>query len=109
MAKSITHCQGNGSLTHNNRTFTAKNVDSSRTGNNIVFVKQPIDVVYDEIFSAAVERYNAKQKRSDRKITTSYYEHLSSVLLPRAWSLLPINERVFMKTLCRSGRKMIQA
>lgn len=76
MAKSITHCQGNGSLTHNNRTFTAKNVDTSRTGNNIVFVRQPIDVVYDEIFGAAVERYNAKQKRSDRKITTSYYEHL---------------------------------
>ena len=76
MAKSITHCQGNGSLTHNNRTFTAKNVDSSRTSDNIVFVRQPIDVVYDEIFGAAVKRYNAKQKRSDRKITTSYYEHL---------------------------------
>ena len=76
MAKSITHCQGNGSLTHNNRTFTAKNVDSSRTGDNIVFVRQPIEAVYDDIFGAAVERYNAKQKRSDRKITTSYYEHL---------------------------------
>ena len=76
MAKSITHCQGNGSLTHNNRTFTAKNVDSSRTSDNIVFVRQPIEAVYGEIFSAAVERYNAKQKRADRKITTSYYEHL---------------------------------
>ncbi len=28
------------------------------------------------MFGAAVERYNAKQKRADRKIKTSYYEHL---------------------------------
>lgn len=76
MAKMISHCQGKGSLTHNNRKFSAKNVDSSRTADNIVFVQQPIDDAYDDIFGAAVERYNAKQKRSDRKIKSGYFEHV---------------------------------
>ena len=74
--KRISHCQGKGSLTHNNRKFSAKNVDEARTKDNVVFVEQPIDVAYEQLFGAAVERYNAKQKRADRKIKTSYYEHL---------------------------------
>lgn len=73
--KRISHCQGKGSLTHNNRKFNAKNVDDTRTKDNIVFVQQPIEEAYEHLFGAAVERYNAKQKRPDRKITTTYYEH----------------------------------
>lgn len=76
MAKTISHCQGKGSLTHNNRKFSAKNVDDARTKDNIVFVEQPIAAAYDEIFGAAVERYNAKKKRSDRKIKSGYFEHV---------------------------------
>ncbi len=74
--KRISHCQGKGSLTHNNRKFGAKNVDGLRTKDNIVFVEQPISEAYEQLFGAAVERYNAKQKRADRKIKASYYEHL---------------------------------
>ncbi len=74
--KRISHCQGKGSLTHNNRKFSAKNVDGSRTKDNVVFVEQPIEEAYEQLFGAAIERYNAKQKRADRKIKTSYYEHL---------------------------------
>lgn len=74
--KRISHCQGKGSLTHNNRRFSAKNVDSLRTKDNIIFVQQPIEKAYEQLFGAAVERYNAKQKRADRKITTSYFEHV---------------------------------
>ena len=73
--KRISHCQGKGSLAHNNRKFNAKNVDDTRTKDNIVFVQQPIEEAYEHLFCAAVERYNAKQKRADRKINTSYYEH----------------------------------
>lgn len=73
--RSISHCQGKGSLAHNNRTFRPKNVDSSRTPDNITFIRKPIEKVYDKLFGAAVERYNARQKRSDRKIKTSYYEY----------------------------------
>ncbi len=74
--KRISHYQGKGSLTHNNRKFNAKNVDDTRTKNNIIFVKQPIEAAYEHLFGAAVERYNARQKRADRKINTSYYEHI---------------------------------
>lgn len=74
--KRISHCQGKGSLTHNNRKFNAKNVDDTRTKNNIIFVQQPIEAAYEHLFGSAVERYNARQKRSDRKINTSYYEHI---------------------------------
>lgn len=74
--KSISHCQGKGSLSHNNRDFKAKNVDSLRTEDNITFIKQPIAEAYDECFGASVQRYNEKQSRSDRKITTSYYESI---------------------------------
>ncbi|MCM1329530.1 MAG: plasmid recombination protein [Ruminococcus sp.] len=73
--KSISHCQGKGSLSHNNREFHPKNVDPSRTPNNIIFVKKPIGTTYEKLFGAAVERYNAKQKRSDRKIKNGYYEY----------------------------------
>ena len=73
--KRISHCQGKGSLTHNNRKFSAKNVDDTRKKDNIVFVQQPIEEAYEHLFGAAVERYNSKQKRPDRKITTTYYEH----------------------------------
>lgn len=76
MTKTISHCQGKGSLTHNNRRFSAKNVDSSRTGDNVVFIAQPIADAYDDLFGAAVERYNARQKRSDRKIKCGYFEHV---------------------------------
>ena len=74
--KRISHCQGKGSLTHNNRKFNAKNVDDTRTKDNIVFISQPIGEAYEQLFGAAVQRYNSKQKRADRKIKTNYYEHL---------------------------------
>ena len=74
--KRLSHCQGKGSLTHNNRKFNARNVDDTRTKNNIVFVQQSIEEAYDRLFGAAVERYNAKQKRADRKIKTSYFQRI---------------------------------
>lgn len=73
--KSITHSQGKGSLSHNNRKFNAKNVDSSRTKNNVTFVQIPIKQAYEECFGAAVERYNTKQKRSNRKIKDGYFQY----------------------------------
>ena len=74
-AKSISHCQGKGSLSHNNRDFRPKNADINRTPDNITFVKEPIAAAYEKLFGEAVERYNAKQKRSDRKIKNGYYEY----------------------------------
>lgn len=73
--KTISMCQGKGSLSHNNRVFSAKNIDSSRTADNIVFIRQDLGETYNQLFGAAVERYNARQKRNDRKISY-YFQHL---------------------------------
>ena len=73
--KTISMCQGKGSLSHNNREFTAKNIDPSRTADNIVFVQQELGEAYHHLFDEAVEKYNARQKRNDRKID-DYFEHL---------------------------------
>ena len=64
-AKSISMCEGKGSLSHNNREFTAKNIDPLRTPDNIVFVQQDLGETYQQLFDEAVERYNARQKRND--------------------------------------------
>ena len=93
MAKKISHCQGKGSLTHNKRTFSAANVDVSRTKDNVTFVDQPIDQAYNEIFGAAVERYNAKQKRADRRISTSYFEHAFNRKTPPPYVVTSADKR----------------
>ena len=74
-SRTISICQGKGSIGHNNRAFHTKNTDPARTKNNIVFVREPIGTAYDKLFAEAVERYNAKQKRSDRKIKNGYFEY----------------------------------
>lgn len=73
--KSISGIIGKGSIRHNNRDFYAANVDQSRTKNNIIFKKQDIHDAYQELFGKALEEYNAKQKRKDRRIM-NYYEHI---------------------------------
>ena len=73
--QSISQCKGKGSIGHNNREFYTDNIDRNRTADNIVFANQPIGEAYKELFGGAVERYNAKQKRNDRKVG-DYYESL---------------------------------
>ena len=68
---------GKGSLRHNNRTFHAGNVDPKRSHLNIVYRDENIRNVYHELFDEALERYNAKQTRNDRKID-DYYEKIRS-------------------------------
>ena len=74
--KTISHVQGKGSISHNNRLFVPKNVDTSRTPDNIIYITKPIAEAYSELFGKAVEEYNSRQKRSDRMIKNGYYEHL---------------------------------
>lgn len=93
MAKTISRCQGKGSLTHNRRMFSANNVDMSRTKDNVVFVNQPIEQAYDEIFGAAVERYNTKQKRADRKIKNGYFEHAFNRKTPPSYVVTSADKR----------------
>ena len=65
-----------GSIGHNNREFIAPNVDKSRTHENKIIVREDIQKIYHELFDNALEEYNAKQKRKDRRIK-DYYEHIN--------------------------------
>lgn len=75
MERTISMMVGKGSLNHNNRTFTAKNVDAERSKCNKVYVKESINKVYHALFDEALEAYNAKQTRADRRID-NYYEKI---------------------------------
>lgn len=75
MERTISMMVGKGSLNHNNRTFTAKNVDAERSKCNQVYVKESIKQVYHTLFDEALEAYNAKQSRGDRRID-NYYEKI---------------------------------
>ena len=68
MEKSISFCKGRGSLAHNNRVFTTPNVNSELTPNNIAFVQMPLKKAYENCFKESIDDYNARQKRSDRRI-----------------------------------------
>jgi len=65
-----------GSIGHNNREFIAPNVDKNRTHENIILVREDIQKIYHELFDNALDEYNAKQKRKDRRIK-NYYEHIN--------------------------------
>lgn len=77
MERTISAMVGKGSLNHNNRTFVAKNVDENRIRNNVCYVKKSLKKLYHELFDKAVEEYNAKQKRKDRRID-DYYEKIEN-------------------------------
>ena len=68
---------GQGSVNHNSRKFHAKNTDPERSHLNITYCQENIKAVYHELFDEALERYNAKQTRADRKIE-DYYEKIQS-------------------------------
>ena len=73
--RTISGMLGKGSFNHNNRSFSAKNVDSNRTYLNVTYCEDNIKKVYHELFDGALKRYNAKQTRSDREIA-DYYEKI---------------------------------
>ena len=75
MKRTISGELGKGSVNHNSRKFNAKNVDASRSHLNIDYCNERIQDVYYELFDDALNRYNAKQTRTDRKIT-DYYEKI---------------------------------
>ncbi|MBQ1776553.1 MAG: plasmid recombination protein [Oscillospiraceae bacterium] len=66
---------GKGSVNHNSRKFLAANVDGERTHLNIEYCNKDIRETYHELFDAALEAYNAKQTRADRRIP-DYYEKI---------------------------------
>lgn len=72
---SIQNAGGRSSIRHNNREKELKNVDTERTQYNRTLVQENLREVYEREFGPALERYNAKQKREDRKIK-DYFSHV---------------------------------
>ena len=77
MKRTISVMVGRGSVNHNSRKFHAKNTDPERCHLNITYCHENIKAVYHELFDEALERYNAKQTRADRRIE-NYYEKIRS-------------------------------
>lgn len=102
--KSISMCEGKGSLSHNNREFTAKNIDPSRTADNIMFVQQELGESYHHLFDEAVEKYNARQKRNDRKID-DYFEHLFNRPPGKSFIVNANKQKCFYEHLVYIGTK----
>ena len=77
MKRTISAMVGQGSVNHNSRKFHAKNTDPERSHLNVTYCQENIKTVYRELFDEALERYNAKQTRADRRIE-DYYEKIRS-------------------------------
>lgn len=75
MKRTISAMVGKGSVNHNCRKFKAENVNGERSHLNVDYCDEPIKQVYHKLFDEALERYNAKQTRSDRRID-DYYEKI---------------------------------
>ena len=75
MMRTISAMVGKGSVSHNSRQFNAKNTDPERTHLNINYCNEDIREVYHRLFDDALERFNDKQTRSDRRID-DYYEKI---------------------------------
>ena len=103
--KRISFGQGKGSIAHNNREFVADNVDPLRTPQNITFVCQPIGEAYDLLFKESTERYNAKQKRNDRKVHDSYYEHLFGIKSCNTVRTAADKRKSFYEDVVQIGKK----
>lgn len=66
----------NTSIKHNERTLAdkedlkdyGKHINWDKTQDNKILISKPIKQVYKDVFQGAVDEYNAKQKRADRKI-----------------------------------------
>ena len=93
--KTISFVKGKGSIRHDNRDFIAENVDEDRVEWNRYYIQQPLDDAYRSIFGPALEEYNAKQKRSDRRI----YDYQSKIKNSKN------NEKVFYENVVQIGKK----
>ena len=61
---------------HNNRKFTAANVDDKKSAENVIYRQQDVRDAYHQLFDRALQEYNAKQTRKDR-IIPDYYLHMA--------------------------------
>ncbi|MGO1370101.1 plasmid recombination protein [Senegalia sp. (in: firmicutes)] len=91
----ISFVTGSGALEHNNREFVHDNVDPNRIKDNINYKEESLKDAYENCFSEAVEKYNQKQTRNDRKIK-SYMKQIKES---------GNNEKLFYENVIQVGDK----
>lgn len=109
MKRTISAMVGKGSVNHNSRQFHAKNTAPERSHFNIEYCNDNIRDVYYELFDEALQQYNAKQKRSDRKIE-NYYEKIRSGKQEKPFHelILQIGNREDMSAKSQEGQLAAQ-
>lgn len=105
MERTISAMVGKGSVNHNSRKFKAENVDGERSHLNIDYCNEPIKKIYRELFDEALERYNAKQARADRRIE-NYYEKIRNSKQEKTFHelILQIGDKENMSAESENGR-----
>lgn len=78
----VSIAKGRGYLSHNDRTIKQVNSRSwnpELSNQNIVYVNEPIQNVYHELFDSTLDKYNAKikQSKNPQRVIKDYYEHIS--------------------------------
>lgn len=73
--RTLSGCIGKGDLNHNNRSIITANVDKEKIADDIIICQRSLKDLYHELFDEALEEFNAKQTRRDRKIA-NYQEHI---------------------------------
>src|SRR5699024_3397864 len=78
MSVSVKKATNKTNIKHNNRTMSDKekkrntHIDYSRSHENKYLVQEDIKKLYEHEFVEALEKYNSKKKRSDKKINKYY-------------------------------------
>lgn len=73
-------------IKHNNRELTDKeykenaykHIQKEYSKYNILIVEEKLEDAYEKLFGEELKKYNAKQKRNDRKID-NYLKHIKKV------------------------------
>ena len=73
--RTLSGCIGKGDLNHNNRSIITANVDKEKIADDIIICQRSLKKLYHDLFDEALEEFNAKQTRRDRKIA-NYQEHI---------------------------------
>ena len=95
---------GKGSVNHNSRKFKAENVDGERSHLNMDYCNESIKKVYHKLFDEALQRYNEKQTRADRRID-NYYEKIRNSKQEKTFHelILQIGDKENMGTGSENG------
>lgn len=64
-----------GDLNHNNRSIVTENVKQDRIKDDIIICQKSLKQLYHDLFDEALQEYNDRQTRKDRRIP-NYREHI---------------------------------